>query len=117
MLGNAVKSVLRFLLTRVVLKAVAIPARRRLAQFEAATMDPQRMQEAVWRDIIAAQAGTAFGRDHHFASLRTVEDYRRVLPVQGYEAVEPYMARVRKGIEVGSTSPSTGVDPSLAGVP
>jgi len=25
--------------------------------------------------------------------------------------------RVRKGIEVGSTSPSTGVDPSLAGVP
>jgi hypothetical protein len=97
MLRNAVKGVLQFLLNKVVLKAVAIPVRRRLNQFEAATTDPRRVQEAVLRDILAAQQATGFGRDHHFSTLKTVEDFRRVLPVAGYEAVEPYMARVRKG--------------------
>jgi hypothetical protein len=97
MLGNAVKSVLRFLLNRVVLKAVALPVRRRLAQFEAATNDPRAVQEAILRDILAEHAGTHFGLDHRFASLRTVEDFRKTLPVAGYEAVEPYLARVRKG--------------------
>jgi hypothetical protein len=97
MLGNAVKSVLRFLLHKVVARAIAVPVRRRIAQFEAATADPQAVQEAVLRDILAEQAETGFGRDHRFASLHTVEEFRRVLPVAGYEAVEPYMARVRKG--------------------
>ncbi|MFO0929091.1 MAG: GH3 auxin-responsive promoter family protein [Gemmataceae bacterium] len=76
---------------------VAIPVERRLAQFEAATLDPQRVQEAVLRDILAAQADTGFGRDHRFADIRTVADFRRRIPVAGYEAVEPYMTRVLKG--------------------
>jgi hypothetical protein len=97
MLGHALKQVLHFLLNRVVLKAVAIPVRRRLAQFEAATTDPRAVQEAILRDILSNQAGTGFGVDHLFATLRTVEDYRRVVPVAGYEAIEPYLARVRKG--------------------
>ncbi len=97
MLTNAFKSALRFLVYRVAIRAIAIPVRRRLAQFEAATTDPQVIQEAILRDILAEQSETAFGRDHHFASMHTVEDYRRVLPVAGYDAVEPYMARVRKG--------------------
>lgn len=97
MLGAAVRSVLKFLLRKVVLRAVAIPVERRLAQFEAATLDPQRVQEAVLRDILAAQADTGFGRDHRFADIRTVADFRRHVPVAGYEAVEPYMTRVLKG--------------------
>jgi hypothetical protein len=97
MLGNAVKSVLRFLLNKVAARVIAVPVRRRIAQFEAATDNPQAIQEAILRDILAEQAETGFGRDHRFASLKTVEDFRRVLPVAGYEAVEPYMARVRRG--------------------
>ena len=97
MLDTAFKSALRFVLNHVVLRAVAIPVRRRLLAFEAATTDPRAVQEALLRNILAEQAGTAFGQDHHFASMRTVEDYRRVLPVAGYEAVEPYLVRVRKG--------------------
>src|SRR5262249_608875 len=97
MLGNAVKSVLRFLLHKVAARVIAVPVRRRIAQFEAATADPKAIQETILHDILAEQAQTAFGRDYHFASLKTVEDFRRVLPVAGYEAVEPYMARVRKG--------------------
>jgi hypothetical protein len=97
MLRNAVKGVLRFLLHKVVVKAIAIPVRRRLAQFEAATTDPKAIQEAILRDILSEQADTAFGTDHRFDTMRTVEDYRRVVPVAGYEAIEPYLKRVLAG--------------------
>src|SRR5689334_17609138 len=97
MLRNAVRSVLRALLRQVVVRLIAPPVRRRLLQFEAATHDPQAVQEAVLRDILAHQANTAYGRDHRFDAVRTVADYRRHVAVAGYEGIESYIDRVRKG--------------------
>jgi hypothetical protein len=96
LLRRNVHRVLRFLLIRVG-KIVALPVRRRLAQFEAATHRPQEVQEALLRDILAHQNCTAFGRDHRFDAVRSVADFRRHVPVAGYDYVEPYIARVRKG--------------------
>lgn len=97
LIRRSVKSVLQFLLRRVVGKAVAWPVRRQLAAFETATTSPQAVQEAVLRDILRFQADTDFGRDHHFRAIATVDDFRRRLPVAGYDYVEPYLARVRRG--------------------
>src|SRR4051812_38616067 len=94
---EAFKTALRYLLRQTVLRAIAVPVERRLARFEAMTHDPQRIQEAVLHDVLATQAGTGFGRDHHFAAAKTVADFRRQVSIAGYEAVEPYLARVRKG--------------------
>lgn len=49
------------------------------------------------RRIVARQADTVFGRDHDFRAIRTPDDFRRRIPVAGYEYVEPYIARVRRG--------------------
>jgi hypothetical protein len=97
LLRAGTQSVLRFLLRRVVGKLIAVPVRRRLAAFDAATHDPRRVQEALLLDLIRYQADTAFGRDHRFADVRTAEDFRRRIPVAGYDHVEPYLARVRRG--------------------
>jgi hypothetical protein len=97
LIRSGVKRVLPFLLQRVAGKLVAYPVRRRLAEFEAATHRPRAVQEALLRGILARQADTAFGRDHGFAAIRTVADFRRQLPVAGYEYVESYLARVRRG--------------------
>jgi hypothetical protein len=97
LIRQGVQRVVRFLLRKVVLKAIARPIRRRLAQFEAATHDPRQVQEALLRGILAHQAATAFGRDHRFDAIRTLEDFRRQLPVAGYEYFEPYIARLRRG--------------------
>jgi hypothetical protein len=94
---RGVKRVLRFLLRKVVLKAIARPIRRRLNQFEAATHQPRAVQEALLFDILRHQANTAFGRDHRFNVIGTVADFRRQLPVAGYDYFEPYIARVRRG--------------------
>ncbi|HTU92616.1 MAG TPA: GH3 auxin-responsive promoter family protein [Gemmataceae bacterium] len=94
---RGVKRVVRFLLRKVVLKLIARPIRHRLAQFEAATHDPRLVQEALLRGILAHQSATAFGRDHRFDAIRSIEDYRRQVPVAGYEYFEPYVARLRRG--------------------
>jgi hypothetical protein len=94
---RAVKQVSHFLLHKVALKLIARPIRRRLAQFEAATHQPREVQEALLRRILAFQSPTAFGRDHRFDTIRTIEDFRRQLPVADYDYIEPYLARVRRG--------------------
>jgi hypothetical protein len=94
---RGVDSVLNFLLRKVAGKLVAFPIRRRLALFEAATHRPREVQDALLRGILAHQKDTAFGRDHRFDQIRTLEDYRRQVAVAGYDRVEPYMARVRRG--------------------
>src|SRR4051812_32777360 len=78
-------------------KLITWPIRRQLEQFEAATQHPHEVQEALWRQIIQQHAATAFGRDHGFGQIRTIEDYRRQVPVAGYERLEPYIAGVRRG--------------------
>jgi hypothetical protein len=97
LIRRGVRGVLQFLLQNVVGKVVGWPVRRRLAAFEAATHAPQAVQDALLRRILAAQAPTAFGRDHHFADIRTVADFRRHVPVAGYDYVAPYVERVRRG--------------------
>src|SRR5947199_1627924 len=96
-LRRGVRRMLHFLLHRVVAKIAARPVRRRLAEFEAATHRPRAVQEALLRDFLGHHAGTAFGRDHRFDAVRTVADFRRHLPVAGYDYFEPYIARVRRG--------------------
>jgi hypothetical protein len=89
-------SLLRLLLLGVG-KVIARPVRWKINAFEAATHHPRPVQEALLRRILARQADTDFGRRHHFGSIRTAADFRRQLPVAGYDYFEPYIARVRKG--------------------
>lgn len=85
--------VIRTILGRI----AAIPVRRRLAAFEAATHHPQEVQEALLQSILRRQAGTDFGKAHHFAAIRTSAEFRKSVPVAGYEYVEPFIQRVMKG--------------------
>jgi hypothetical protein len=88
---------LHWLFRKTVGKLVAWPVRRQLNAFFEAMQRPREVQEALLRRILARQAATAFGRDHHFADVRTSEDFRNNVPVAGYDYVEPYINRVRRG--------------------
>src|SRR5262245_28172827 len=86
-----------WLLRKVVGKLVAIPVGRRLRAFENATKGPQQVQEELLRRFLAHHAGTGFGKEHHFASIANVADFRRHCPVAPYEYFESYIQRVMKG--------------------
>src|SRR5208283_1834673 len=92
-----VRSVAAAFLIKVVGKILARPIRRQLVAFEAATQQPRAVQERLLQRILAYHAGTVFGREHRFNEIHTVADFRRHLPVAGYDYFEPYIARVRRG--------------------
>jgi hypothetical protein len=78
-------------------KIVRRPVLRHLAAFDEATHRPCEVQEALRQRIITYQANTDFGCRHGFSAMRSVADFRRQLPVAGYDYFEPYIDRVRKG--------------------
>jgi hypothetical protein len=96
-----VRTVLNWLFRRVVGKLAAIPVRRRLRAFEDATHRPREVQQALLERILTANSGTAFGQDHHFAACSVgacgVAEFRKQVPVAGYEYIEPYIRRVVAG--------------------
>jgi hypothetical protein len=78
-------------------KLIRRPVLRHILAFEEATHRPREVQEALLRRILARHANTDFGRKHGFAQIGNAIDFRRHLPVAGYEYFEPYIARVRQG--------------------
>jgi GH3 auxin-responsive promoter len=51
-----------------------------------ARQDPEATQRRVLATLLRRAVGTAFGRAHDFASIDTVEDYQRRVPLRDYEA-------------------------------
>ena len=49
-------------------------------------MDPRRTQEQLLQSLVTRASRTRFGRDHEFAGIRTIADYRARVPVRDYEA-------------------------------
>ncbi|MBI1832441.1 MAG: GH3 auxin-responsive promoter family protein [Planctomycetes bacterium] len=88
---------LGWLFRNLLVKILSWPMRRRLAAFEAASENPAAVQSELLQGILARQASTAFGKDHGFAKIHTLADFRNAIPVRGYDYVEPYMQRVLKG--------------------
>src|SRR4051794_40506629 len=88
---SALRKALRTLLIYIVGKPFAYPTRRRLWAFETATHDPRRVQEALLQNILAFHRQTTFGRDHGFAGIHTIDDFRRQLLVATYDYIEPYI--------------------------
>jgi hypothetical protein len=66
-------------------------------RFDAATRHPQRAQTEKLLDIIRRNASTEYGRRFGFASVRSARDFQRNVPPTDYDALEPYIARVRDG--------------------
>lgn len=54
-------------------------------------------QEAVFRDLCAKGAGTAFGRDHRLQDVRDYESFVDAVPIRDYEDLKPYIERLKTG--------------------
>ena len=67
------------------------------ADFLAQTARADEVQRDRLMGQIARNADSQFGRDHHFAEIKTPADFRKRVPIRGYDGHEPYIDRVRKG--------------------
>ena len=89
-------SLKRFLLVRLG-RLISYPIRRQLRQFDTACQTPEAVQAQLLQHILTRQANTAFGRDHKFANVTTIADYRKNVPIAPYEYVAPYIEKVQRG--------------------
>ncbi len=55
------------------------------------------LQDALLLNLVKTAEKTLFGRSHHFGDIESVADYQRLVPVQDYEGLKPYIEKVKKG--------------------
>src|ERR1700761_3351758 len=56
-----------------------------------------KTQRALLDTLISRNRDTAFGKEHGFAAIRGIEDYRRQVPIRHWSEISPYIDRVVKG--------------------
>jgi hypothetical protein len=76
---------------------VTMAGAKHLKAFEKQSRDVCGAQQAVLARIVAESRDTAYGRDHGFASVRTVDDYRKAIPIGDFERHRPYVERMMLG--------------------
>ena len=54
-------------------------------------------QENVFKSLISHAIHTDFGKDHHFADLKTYGDFSQAVPIRDYEAFKPYIEKIKAG--------------------
>lgn len=54
-------------------------------------------QEAILQSLLKNASKTVFGTDHHFNDIKTHSDYTSAVPVRDYEALKPYIEKIKSG--------------------
>jgi hypothetical protein len=73
-------------------------AERALETFLADLDRPDEVQERVLLErVLAPHAQSEFGKTHHFAKLRSIEDYQRAVPIRDYEGFRAEVDRIVAG--------------------
>ena len=67
------------------------------AQTKKWSLQPALYQNKIFQYLIGQARATSFGKDHHFESIRTYDDFKKHVPIRDYEGLKPYMDRVVKG--------------------
>ncbi len=101
---------------------VGFVGKRAAARFDEATRSVAESQTSKLREILERNAGTEYGKEFGFGSLRSLEDYARAVPVVTYEDIAERIKRMARGetnvltaeapVMFARTSGTTG-DPKL----
>ena len=66
-------------------------------QIDSWAKKPIETQQKVFEKLITDAQNTTFGKEHHFAEIKTYEDFVVRVPIRDYEALRPYIDRVVEG--------------------
>ena len=69
----------------------------RYKQIEHFMKHPFEVQNALFKNLIQTASHTEWGKKHNYKSIKTVEDFRKNVPIQDYESHKPYITRMMEG--------------------
>lgn len=87
------------LLSQAILRVIGLKGKMSLAGLEKYSKIPMETNEALLKKILRDNANTEYGRLHHFSDIKTLEDFRKEIPVTGYEDFAPYIDRMKENEE------------------
>jgi hypothetical protein len=82
------------LIKRIALTAAGFPVLKQLVR---ESKNIKSVQSRILRSLINECKYTAFGKEHGFSSIKTVEDYRRAVPIRDFEGYRSYIDRMCRG--------------------
>lgn len=68
-----------------------------LKELERSRKAPVPAQQEWFVKLIRAGAGSAFGHEHGFDRIKNISDFQQQVPIRDYNAIAPYIERLRKG--------------------
>lgn len=71
--------------------------KKRMHQIELFMRYPHKVQEDVFSNLIAKGKYSKFGNDHHFAEIKSYQDFVYRVPVRSYEEIYSYVKLLRNG--------------------
>jgi len=55
------------------------------------------LQQKTFQHLISSAQNTVFGKDHHFDTINSYEDFKKQVPIRDYEDLRPYIDRITHG--------------------
>ena len=77
--------------------AAKILAKKVYAQTQKWANNPLETQQKVFANLIRQAESTQFGKDHHFSTIKSFEDFAQQVPVRDYEQLKTYVDKVVAG--------------------
>lgn len=71
--------------------------KKRVHQIELFRKYPHEVQDELFQRLINNGLITEFGIKHRFDTIKTLEDYKKAVPVMDYGDIKPYIDRLREG--------------------
>ena len=84
-------------MTRIAKLAISIVGRKAAARFDEATKSVAESQTRKLREILERNAGTEYGKEFGFGSLRSLAEYAKAVPVVTYENIAERVQRMARG--------------------
>jgi len=71
--------------------------KKRIHQIGLFKQYPVEVQRELFNMLIDEAALTRFGLEHGFSKIKSIEDYKKAVPIRNYEAYKPYINQLREG--------------------
>src|ERR1043166_8457655 len=55
------------------------------------------LQQKTFQHLISNAQNTVFGKNHHFDTINSYEDFKKQVPIRDYEDLRPYIDRITYG--------------------
>lgn len=83
----------------VIMRIIALKGKQSLKGLEKYSKEPMKVNSDLLKKILKENKNTEYGKLHNFDKIRTVEDFRKNIPITGYDDFAPYIERMKNGEE------------------